>query len=560
MSSNFEKIVSYYKNKDFKKLKKEIEDLPNDDVNNNLKTLILSNCMLNRKEDGTGIEEDYLDLACFILDKNIDISKKISVGEENYSLAYMAIMAGDLDIFKKIIDLGFNINEIERGANYLFHSIALSKSNIANYLIDENIDIMPFKNHPSVLNIAIVKYVKMADTEIVKKMLDKGYNFDNEHENVENPIILALKYGEDLTNVILDSNYKFNLTGGSNTPFELFSYAADDISLELFKKIVEKIKNDLPDVNYGIVKSIPAIHMLIGKRKVDYLKVLLDAGLDVNIRVIINKSVVIYQDNISGMTPLLYATYAGYNEIVDLLIEYGADPNTKDLLGHTPISISKNVNRETFLSLMSSPIICLTENMLNSNTEIKNPIHFLAEIESDKAVDTMKKILSERANQDVIDVINQKTVFPSNKLIDGFTPLMIACAVKNKEMIRLLANDDRVDINSQNEYGSRAIYELFKDNKMQFSINQINSNEETMELIKNNGEIEEKDTETESDKEDDNSETLLVARELIERGAELDFKIEGVKFFKTLDVNAKKMIKGFVEKDKKGFFDWIFKR
>ena len=38
------------------------------------------------------------------------------------------------------------------------------------------------------------------------------------------------------------------------------------------------------------------------------------------------------------------------------------------------------------------------------------------------------------------------------------------------------------------------------------------------------------------------------------------FAKKNVKFFKTLDVNAKKMIKGFVEKDKKGFFDWIFKR
>ena len=56
------------------------------------------------------------------------------------------------------------------------------------------------------------------------------------------------------------------MQGGSNTPFELFSFAAEEIPLELFKDIVEKIKNDLPDVNYGIVKSIPAIYMLIGKR------------------------------------------------------------------------------------------------------------------------------------------------------------------------------------------------------------------------------------------------------------------------------------------------------
>lgn len=555
MSSNFEKIVSYYKNKDFKKLKKEIEILPDDEVNNNLKTLILSNCMLNKKEEEPGIEEEYLDLALFILDKNVDISKKVSIGDDLYSLAYMAIMSGDLNIFKKIISLGLNINNIEKGANYLFHSIALSKKDIANYLLDENIDIMPFKNHPSVLNIAIVNNIKMDDAGIVEKIIKKGYNFENENENVENPVILALKYGEDLTNLILDSNYKFTLTGGSNTPFELFSYAAEDIKLELFKKIVEKIKNDLPDVNYGIVKSIPAIHILIGKRKLDYLRVLLDAGLDINIRVIINKAVVIYQDNISGMTPLLYATYAGYDEIVDLLIEYGADPNIKDLLGNTPISISKNANRETFLSLMTSPNIGLKENMLNSNVEFKSPLHFLAEIDSEKSFNVMKKILSERANQDIIDAINIKTKFPNNKSIDGFTPLMIACAVKNKEMILLLSKDERVDINIQNEYGSRAIVELFKDDKIKFSINQINSNEETMDLIKNDGEVKE-----EVQSKEDSDKILLIARELIEQGSDLDFKIEGVKFYKTLNLEEKKMIKGFLNKDKKGFFDWIFKK
>lgn len=562
MNTNFENIIEYYKNKDFDKLKKELSELPIDDVNNNLKLLIISNCMLNKNEEEDGIEEEYKNLALSLIDNTIDLSKKIAIEDESYSLAYMSIMSGDLDIFKKIISSGVDINTIEKGANFLFHSIALSKSNISNYLIENNIEIMPFKNHPSVLNIAIVNYLKMSDRNIISKIIDKGYDFEKEHENVENPIILALKYGEELTNKILDSNYKFTLNGGSNTPFELFSYAAEDINIELFKKIVAKIKEDLPDVNYGIVKSIPAIHMLVGKRKKEHLKALLDLGIDINIRVVINKDVVIYQDNISGMTPLLYATYAGFNEIVDILVEYGADPNIKDLLGNSPISISKNSNRETFLSLMRSPKIILDSNMLNSTSEYKSPLHFLSEINSDLSVEIMSKILKERKNEDIISAINKKTAFPNNKLMDGFTPLMIACAVKNKKMILLLSNDKRVDINSQNSNGMRAISELFKNNEIHFNVNQINSNEETMKMIEKNSEENNLDEEVEKVEEIGLKEEdlLLIARELIEKGAEIDFKVEGVKFVKTLNVEAKKMIKGFINKDKTCFFHKIFKK
>jgi TonB family protein len=62
-----------------------------------------------------------------------------------------------------------------------------------------------------------------------------------------------------------------------------------------------------------------------GEGRVDDVRALLDAGLDVNAR------------NEDAWTPLLYAALGGHPEVVNLLLEYGADVNASNSAGWTPL-------------------------------------------------------------------------------------------------------------------------------------------------------------------------------------------------------------------------------
>jgi ankyrin repeat protein len=47
-----------------------------------------------------------------------------------------------------------------------------------------------------------------------------------------------------------------------------------------------------------------------------------------------------YQCELSGYTLLLYATFKGQSEVIETLLEYGANPDLQDNIGFTPLMIS----------------------------------------------------------------------------------------------------------------------------------------------------------------------------------------------------------------------------
>jgi ankyrin repeat protein len=53
-------------------------------------------------------------------------------------------------------------------------------------------------------------------------------------------------------------------------------------------------------------------------------------------------------------TPLFFATYAGHNEIVEMLISKGADVNAQDVWGKRPLSYARDRNQRDIEILLLS--------------------------------------------------------------------------------------------------------------------------------------------------------------------------------------------------------------
>jgi len=75
--------------------------------------------------------------------------------------------------------------------------------------------------------------------------------------------------------------------------------------------------------------------LLMEKQRFNIAAQLVEAGIDVNYQYPLSKS---YAD---GMTPLLYACKANNFELVKMLVEYGANVQTKDKNGSTALSIAR---------------------------------------------------------------------------------------------------------------------------------------------------------------------------------------------------------------------------
>lgn len=555
MNDIFENVVTLYKEKKFTELKKKIDELNKEDEVN-LKLMILANSLIsNNRED---YSEELSDLSSYIVKSGIPINNKIifpnpkdETKNEECGIAYMAVMSGDLNTLKAAIEVGANINELHNGASLLFYSVCLKDEKISNYLIDNGIEIMPYQDHPSIINVALATN----QVDIVKKLLNHHYDFNKESIYSEDPVLLALKYSNELAELILNSHFKFKLRSNSNiiTPIEAFALVAENIDVKMFDKIMKKIKTDLIEINYPILNTIPAIHILIGKNLIDHLEVLLELGLDVNTRVVLKDSVsvVFNQRNISGYTPLMYAVFAGYYKIVDLLVKYNADPNIKDLLSNSPIEIAKISNQETFISLVKSPKLNLDVNIGNNSKDYLNPIHFLSQLKGESAAIAMGEILK---RSDIKELINKPVSQSAESEINQFTPLMLACSVKNTLMILEMLKFDFIDLNYHTSKGERAIFELLTSKlSEEDDVTDIASNVENMKLLE---QLEEDDYKLKLKKEKNN--TLEIAKVMIDKGAEIDFKVENKKMVKLLEGENKEFIKNILSENKQGLFKRIF--
>lgn len=127
------------------------------------------------------------------------------------------------------------------------------------------------------------------------------------------------------------------------------------------KKVEQAIKeNDFPEINKLLLRVASAgdmeavqqliaagadlhgddyqhpvntpIHLAADKNRLEVVRLLLEAGVDPNIRSAINSS-----------TPLHQAAYSAGPEMVRLLIEHGADPNLSNKDGKTPVYLTGNI-------------------------------------------------------------------------------------------------------------------------------------------------------------------------------------------------------------------------
>ncbi|TVL54277.1 ankyrin repeat domain-containing protein [Brachyspira hyodysenteriae] len=213
----------------------------------------------------------------------------------------------------------------------------------------------------------IVSFIESGDLETIKKLiesksLDVNYNLEIDEYSKSTPLIKAIEYKQtDIINYLLENNADVNLTLGYSTPLTEAMY--DE---ELVRKLIDLGADVNLPAQSGFTplmashNNIAIAELLIEKgadieAKDDYginalvyassdeneemVKFLLEKGADANTVCEIEN-----EDMVISPTPLMNAAYNGNINIINMLLENGADINYTTDFGTTPLMMAASFN------------------------------------------------------------------------------------------------------------------------------------------------------------------------------------------------------------------------
>ena len=216
----------------------------------------------------------------------------------------------------------------------------------------------------------IISFIESGDLETIKKLiesksLDVNYNLGDKYSK-STPLIQAIKYKQtDIINYLLENNADINLKE-ELTGFTPLMASFHDIT------ITELLIEKGADIEARNVDGINALVYAVSLNDEEMVKFLLEKGADANtVCEIENEHIympptplmnAVYNGNTNiinmllengadinyttdEMTPLIYAAYKGNTNIINTLLENGVDINYTNYYGMTALMYAANSNQ-----------------------------------------------------------------------------------------------------------------------------------------------------------------------------------------------------------------------
>jgi ankyrin repeat protein len=312
----------------------------------------------------------------------------------------VAAERGKFDAVKILLnyDADPNAQEHHAGQTALMWAIAEKHGEVADLLVEYEADVgLSTKSGFSPLMFA----VQQGDLDTVGALLTAGAEIDEVMpKSGVNPLMIATVGGfDEIVKLLLEKGAEPNSTD-SNGVTPLHEAAKDAHALNIIRTLIEygadpnariamsKSGGNSANQGYGgsvrtptgvSLKGATPLFNAAGLNRLENVMALLDAGADPLIandtnltalmmvagagtgvnstgdeppeavaiaRLLIERGANVKNVGHFGWTPLHLAAYHGYNNIIQLLVVNGADPNVMDGFGQTPLSISHAIVTE----------------------------------------------------------------------------------------------------------------------------------------------------------------------------------------------------------------------
>ena len=332
------------------------------------------------------------------IDAGADIETK---NEDGCSPLHLASRSGALEVVKMLVRAGAGVNVTDDdGRTCLIHAARKGHSETVRYLVGlPEVDVNHCNNkNETALHCATNK----GHTDVVRVLIAAGADIDTKDEDGCSPLHYSTT--PEVVKVLVRAGAGVDVTDDDGRTCLML--AASNGHTETVRYLV-----GLPevDVNHCNSKNETALHYAAKKGHPEAVRVLIDAGADIDTK------------NRHGHSPLHLASHSGALEVVKMLVRAGAGVNVTDDNGRT----------------------CLILAASNGQTETVRYIVGLPEVDVDKrarcwACDTALHCAAKEGHPEAVRVLIDAGADIETKNRYGHSPLDLASRSGALEVVKML--------------------------------------------------------------------------------------------------------------------------
>jgi cytohesin len=250
---------------------------------------------------------------------------------------------------------------------------------------------------------------------IARRLIEAGADVDARDWMNQTPLWSAVTYDRvRVVRVLIEAGAKVDVTDDSGD-----TLLQNAIWSESFRSIEVLIEAGA-DPNLVAEGAPAALHWAVAKGMGALVNQLLAAGADLNVSLPGGRDTGFFEGLAPGATPLMIAARNGNLELVDRLLEAGADWTRKDATGDTAVDVASSAGRTEVLKRLEA---------VGAKVDYRSRrLHSAALLESvqQQDLDGVRRAIEGGARTD----LEQKRT--------GRTSLMLACLDGNAEIVKLL--------------------------------------------------------------------------------------------------------------------------
>ena len=364
------------------------------------------------------VTENHADVVQVLIDAGADIEKKDSYGRTPLLLA---CTVGYLDIVKMLIQAGAELRLARTKVDTcLIVASHRGHTETVRYLVGlghVDVDQVGGQNAATALHEAVGQ--NRADT--VQVLIDVGADIEKKDYHGCTPLLLACSAGcLDMVKILVQAGAKLRVAGTEGDTCVRF--ASGRGHTETVHYLVGLGQVDVDPV--GRQYAATALQEAVLKNHADVVQVLIDAGADIE------------KKDYSGRTPLLFGCTSDANDAVKVLVRAGADVGTRDRHGRTCLMIASAGGSTTIVkSLLCMPEVGLDLVDAEHWTALH---HAVANAAANAAASAAASFDEDRKYKAVMQVLFDAGADVEAKSEFVWSPLMMACQEGDVHIVRML--------------------------------------------------------------------------------------------------------------------------